>query len=335
MGTAKDQMLEEMDKVKHRKYKDFAGPVLYGHDEMQKPDQSDPFLEKLVYLTAKVESGGYFGSVFMADGTGITAGLCQHVSVLPKQMRWGDLWKLVAFIDCFFPVAYYDLGELLLEQDWEFQPDGVLRDDTNQVAVPPGVFRNTVTPTQGVVPEEGPAWRTAKLWCLAVHQLFSHPNTQRAQVLYECRHFQKMIERTHFRGVLGGKMVSTLAFPTGVTRSMPFEDPHVELAMLVFLSFAVNAPKWAYQALERAIRSHGIGEGFVPTTDCMPGRAKLFAAALIKELEQVGGSKWDDDREYGRYQRTRKVLLTMFDQGVVSDVMPADIPEYDGDAYHL
>lgn len=327
-----------MNKVKHRKYKEFAGPVLYGRHEMQKPDQSDPFLEKLVYLTAKVESGGYFGSVFMADGTGITAGLCQHVSVLPKQMKWGDLWKLVAFIDCFFPVVYYDLGELLLEQEWEFQPDGVLRDDTNQVAVPPGVFRNTVTPTQGVVPEEGWAWDTAKLWCLAVHQLFSHPNTQRAQIIYECRHFQKMIDRMHFRGVLDGKMVRHSAFHRGSADPKPFDNPHVELAMLVFLSFAVNAPKWAYTAFDSALATHGYN-GHVPTNMsgslAVDAQGRLFACELVKSLEQVGGSKWDDDRKWGRYQRTRDVLKTMFDSDVVDDVMPADIPEYDGDAYQM
>ena len=323
-----------MNKVKHKRYKNFAGPVLYGHTRMAQP-ADDTFLEKLVYVTAMVESGGFYGSVFMADGTGITGGLCQHVAILPRQMEYGGFWKLMAFIDAFFPVIYYDLGDLLIEEGWTFQPDGRLRDYTTDIEVPPFVFRQAVTPRHGVVPppegypdpddtdEEISMWRQAKLWCLAVHQILAQPATHRAQLIYECRHFQKMIERTHFKGILEGKRVGDVAFPNSATRS-PFDDPRVELAMLVFLSFAVNAPKWAYTAFESALELQGY-QGQVPLMKSKQSR--LFARELIKQLERVGGSKWDDDRKYGRYQRTRDVLKTMFDSDVVDDVMPEDLPE--------
>ena len=326
-------------KVKHKKYKTFAGPVLYGRTRMNQPDADDSFLERLVYVTSVVESGGFYGSIFMADGTGITGGLCQHVSVLPKSMAWGDFWKLIAYIDSFFPVAYYDLGELLDDEGWTFQPDGVLRDVENNIEVPASLFRNTVTPLDGTVPEladgQSPVdrnrWLKAKEWCLAAHQILAQPTTHRPQLIWECRQAQKRIQKTRFHGLLKGKSVEAAAFPRGLGYHTPFGVPHVEVAMLVFLSFAVNAPKWAYTAFDDVLQVHG-HNGFVPCTlgggyEVLDARGRLFAVELIKALEQAGGTKWDDDRRYGRYQRTRDVLLTMYDEDVIADVMPKDLPE--------
>ena len=332
----------EVREPKHKKYKKYSGPVLYGRDkidiEMDTTWDDAPFLEKLVYITATVESGGFYGSVFMADGTGITAGLCQHVAILPRRMQWGGFWKLMAFIDCVFPVYHYDLSRLLEEQGWFFQPDCVLR-GYDDIPVPVHVFRNTVTPVDGAVPDGGPELEDSVRWCKAVRQIFAHPHTYRAQLMYECRHFQKMIERNHFRrnsassaslfwnsfhGVLDGKRVSDVAFPRGVTCQTPFEDPHIELAMLVLLSFAVNAPKWAYTALDKTLKFHG-HNGMVPLDGHT--RSRLFACELVKNLEQAGGTKWDDDRKYGRYQRTRNVLNEVFDDKVIDLVMPKDLPE--------
>jgi len=68
---------------------------------------------------------------------------------------------------------------------------------------------------------------------------------------------------------------------------------HLDLAMAVWHSFAVNAPSLARKVLEAVIQEH-------PVSSDSSG----FARALTRALRVARGEKWQK-----RYERTRKAVM--------------------------
>ena len=81
---------ELMPRVMYKEFKTYAGPAIYGKP-LGKPERDmRHHVDRAVYLTEAVETGRRRGSIFAADGTGMTGGRGQHILVYPKELANED-----------------------------------------------------------------------------------------------------------------------------------------------------------------------------------------------------------------------------------------------------
>ena len=300
-----------------------------------------------------VETGAKFGTVMAYDGTGMTAGLDQHVAVYPRELSrpddgnalddQGTLWKLLRRIEMIphdlvgigsglegsGPILFLDdvrekLWGALSHEMWYLAQDGVLRSEEKGEPISGEEIRQIFTPHKGKVVE---LWqkKQARFWAELFHNLFSHPDTHQAQQEYGIEHLVKRTKRrkimTKFKGqrVLHGT-VHQLAYDRleiTAVRMGPDLIPELDLALCMYQAHSVNAPAIANKALKASLYAR---------SDQL-----LFAQVLIFKLGNSKYGRWDDDLKYGRYQRTRAAARAsklwpkdLFDgKGAI---MPKDLP---------
>lgn len=270
-----------------------------------------------------------FGAVVGYDGTGITAGLDQHIAVYPKELSaedynaendQGGLWKLLRRLEVVDGTESYnkviaDLWTKLAEESWYIAQDGVLRYDSDgmyvftdgtekMITAGDPVFgahiRNVLSPVHGAVPCEGPDWEQAEEIASLIHNVMAHPDGFKAQVEFGKEH---LVERTKVRRARvkkktrWHKVVDAGYSGREVTSLKLGEDwdEETDLALCVYQSHSVNAPTIANRYLLQA---------YLDTKD-----RGNFPRKLIQLL---GGSlygRWSDDIRFGRYQRTWRAAM--------------------------
>jgi hypothetical protein len=289
-----------MPDIQWRTFKSYAGPLIEGTIEFQSPARKDYHIDRAFWLTAKVETGARFGSVMAYDGTGMTAGLDQHIAVYPKELSkpddgnalddQGTLWKLLRRIEM-IPDQVGPLEVLwrnLQAAGWYLAPDGVLRDTTTGEPINGRLIRNQFTPKNGkpTTPEQK---EEAKRWALLFYNLFSNPYTFKAQIEYGIEH---LVKRTTRRQIsVGGKLQSVSVFygrELTILKLDPDWTEDKDLAMCMYQAHSVNAPAIANKALANIKTTKGD-----------------WPKRLIHILGTSKYGRWDDDIKYGRYQRTR------------------------------
>ena len=288
-------------KVKWRRWKRFSGPLIYGSKAMSVPKNTN-HMDRVALLTSLVESGGRLGTVMSYDGTGMTAGLIQCIAVLPKALDsfsasnspgrgQGSLWPLVERINNKYPEVTARLNEEFNDiLRWEIKGGKVVHlGSTNPVNARD--LRNELSPIHGVVPKHGEHWDSAKGWALIFHEIFSDPRTFNLQVNEARRHFIHF--RTRAWGPLHRETVNSLVY-----ERIPcdfHEDDPLDLAMALFFSFSVNAPRPALQILWKVFK-HTVPDGKIHHQE---ERWRL-AHNLISEFSKSTYGNWER-----RYQRTK------------------------------
>lgn len=323
--------------VKWGSYGKYSGPYIIGTRNtpvVAAPDPGAPFMMRAFWLTSMAECLARFGVVNMRDGTGVTAGLHQAVACLPRSTKaQGDLFKMLWRLNQCVDLEETRVGSLLAGQDWFLGAAGVLVDAAGR-PVSGSEFRAVVTPPGGVTPNEGPDWRQARLWAVAFHELFVDERTHRAQILCGMEWLTKRVCRSRNDKYLHGATIEEVAFRDGAHSGEPFMTPEADLAHALLMSFAVNAPTWAFQAydasLKKAHRRKKItyseanlkNGGYVHDLTDDP----RFAKDLIKALANKS-KKWDDDVRGSRYHRSRDAAMDIWESYLFEDrgVMPADL----------
>jgi hypothetical protein len=320
-------------KVLWRKFRSYAGPMIKGTVPYEVPELQHNHVERAFWLTAKVETGAMFGSVMAYDGTGMTAGLDQHVAVYPRELAGkddgnalddqGGLWKLLRRMEYVQGNPGYQsrltgLWTAFENEGWYVAQDGVLR---YALDLRPGdgragspVFgreiRNVFTPMNGEV--DGPYNREqAKKWIHWFHLVFSHPDGFRAQVEFGKEHLVKRTKRRGIEWAYNHQEITNLV----VGRNIDIED---DLAMCMYHCHSVNAPAVANKALDAVHRRVG-------------NKTIIDARKLIRLLGTSSYGRWSDNLKTGRYQRTRSAARasglwpkSLFDGK--NALMPRDLP---------
>jgi hypothetical protein len=318
-------------KVLWRKFRNYSGPLIKGTEPYTIPDDRRDFhVDRAFWLTAKVETGAKFGSVMAYDGTGMTAGLDQHIAVFPRELAHednnpkddqGSLWKLLRRMESVggspsYQACLKKLWDALARQDWYVAQDGYLRHLGRNalVRIKPGslvhgqLIRDVLTPLGGNVERHGGKDRAAD-WAKLFHAVFSHPDGFRAQAEFGKEHLVERAKKRHIKWAYKEREITALQ----PLKNMPAEQ---DLAMCMYHCHSVNAPAIANKALKRArYADHG---------DVRPKK-------LIQLLGNSSFGRWDDDLKNGRYQRTRSAARasglwprSLFDGP--NAIMPKDLP---------
>lgn len=295
-----------MPDIQWKTFKSYAGSMIKGTVEYPPPvgDQALFHVERAFWLTSKVETGALFGSVMSYDGTGMTAGLDQHIAVYPRELATpddgnalddqGTLWKLLKRIE----IVPEKIGALEVlwsnfrNAGWYLAQDGVLRYLSNGEPVKGRDIRDQFTPKNGK-PTTKEQKEEAKRWALLFYNLFSSAYTFKAQIEYGKEHLVKRTNRREIK--VGGKLCTVSSFYGAELTSLKLGDAWTEekdLAMCMYQSHSVNAPAIANKALAKVF-----GKADWPKT-------------LIKLLGTSAYGRWDDNIKYGRYQRTRTAAKT-------------------------
>lgn len=291
------QIMNTEPKVHFREIGSYSGPVIHGTKDafdQPHPTLKEHHLRRAFWLTTMVESGGKLGSIMMADGTGVTAGLEQVVAVYPNNMKeQGALFKLLNRMDCVVPMTYFlDFDQY----KWRLGEDGVLR-DKNGEPVSPRVIRDTFTPPNGKVPKSGRQWRQATEWALDFHTLFRLPQTQKTQVICGIEHLAKFAKRYKSKR-LGYETIEDICYCGEAQNPHVFSlHPELDLAMCMFWNYKTNAPSPALTALNEARHT------FNPVNE--PVR---FARCLLNTLRESGYGRWGTNR----YDRSREHAMDVW-----------------------
>ena len=334
-----------MTDVKWKSYRSFSGPVIVGTHIVGVPtgQQALQHVERAYWLTTAVETGGKVGSIMAADGTGMTAGLDQHIAVYPRELAHkedgnaandqGSLWQLMRRLETVngdesYQEAVNCLWGMLKAMGWYISQDGHLRyleADTVQlkgkkVSVKAGDFvfgyniREAFTPNEGKVPSKGAEWEQSKNWALAFHDVTAHDYGIKAQVAFGCEHLvERTGKRTEYKTAYGQEVTALTVGVDGWTEEL-------DLSMSMCQAHSVNAPAIAKKLLAQALKK------------CNPRKnPNDFAKLLIRLLGTSSYGRWDDDIKYGRYQRTRSEARksglwprSFFDGS--NAIMPKDLP---------
>jgi len=268
-----------MTTVTRVKYKEYAGCKIDGTVPVPKP-ASNLHMDRAFYLTALIEAPTY-GSVQSYDGAGMSGGPLHNIAVQPKSMEQGSLFALLRHIEVntVNPPDLLDLWAAYNKQNWAVTQNSVLKNKKTGNTVSGVEIRNTFTPFNGTVPQDGPQWEAAKTWALLHHKLFAAPATFDAQKSYAINWLlqtQKDVESLFYQG----------RDPRTLTDLSPEED----LAMCVYHCYSVNAPAPARDELVKTLGKSTQG--------------KPFAVALLAHLAANTFGNWEV-----RYTRTRNAAL--------------------------
>lgn len=290
------------------------------------PPPTSNHVARAFWLTAKVETGAKFGSVVAYDGTGMTAGLDQHIAVYPKELAdedfnakddQGSLWKLLRRMEVVdgsngYKWAIGCLWSMFEACGWYVSQDGHLRylQDTavkrknfsHDAAAGDLVFgfeiRDALTPVGGKV--KGKDHRAA-VWAMAFHELFAHPDGFKAQQHFGEEHLvtrskrKRKWKKSTAMGLYSS--VEDVAYQGEITvlrAGTPNWTHEMDLAMCMYQAHSVNAPGMANSLIA------DVHQRVHPESHQL-----LFAGRLIEKLGTSSYGRWDDDLKTGRYQRTR------------------------------
>jgi hypothetical protein len=299
-----------------------------------------------------VETGAKFGSVVAYDGTGMTAGLDQHIAVFPKELAnedfnakddQGSLWKLLRRMEVVdgSPAFRHALNRLWAKFDacgWYLSQDGYLRysqdkavkrkNFSHDAAAGDLVYgfeiRDVLTPVGGKVKGKD---HNAAIWAAAFHELFAHPDGFKAQQHFGEEHLvtRSKKRRKWKKNTASGLLASVeeVAYRGEITvlrAGTPNWSHEMDLAMCMYQAHSVNAPGKANRLIA------DVHQRVHPETHQL-----LFAERLIQKLGTSSYGRWDDDLKTGRYQRTRSAARAsglwprrLFDGR--NAVMPKDLP---------
>lgn len=277
-------------KVKWVKYNNYSGCVIRDNTTTYPNPNSIYLLDRAVYLTSLLETGGKFGMVQSYDGAAMSAGLEHNVSVLPKTMDQGGLFPALNFIRMAVPEStcppLVSLLGAFKSAGWVLDATGALRASTGGQKVSGQAIRNEFTPDNGVVPETGPKWEQAKRWALLYNALFNHPATFHTQIESAKRGLllgNKAGEISAYKAICGVEYPGILMVDVNLT-------PEQDLALCVYHSHSVNAPSIARSCL---IESN-------------PDNTPAWPKRLIRILGTKAYGNWKDTTTGGsRYDRTR------------------------------
>lgn len=304
-------------RVNFRSIGKYTGPVIYG-TEVVKPPGGPFHAGRAFWLTGQVETGNRLGSVMMADGTGFTIGIDQHIAVYPKELAaedfnaaddQGGAWALLAAME----IAHAPVGmlwEAFKMRGWYVAPDGTLRwlaAGTHKVQnrklehqsgdlVHGATIRDAITPTGGKVVKTCEK-ETARDWALMLHELTRAPTSRDVQVAFGVKHLcdrvrtRKLRLAEHRRRGTVQQAVYGLANIETI-KLTDLGEP-LDLAMCVFHSYTVNAPAVAFELLTEALNERNI--------ETEPER---FATLLLAKIKAKKYGFWDK-----RWERTRKAAM--------------------------
>ena len=309
-------------RINHRSIGKYSGPVIYG-TEVVKPPNGPFHAGRAFWLTGQVETGNRLGSVMMADGTGFTIGIDQHIAVYPRELAaedfnaaddQGGAFALLAAMEvAHAPVRM--LWEAFEQRGWYVAPDGTLRwidSGTHKVGtrklehqggdlVHGATIRDTVTPKGGKVTKVCQK-EQAREWAAMLHELTRAPSSRDVQVAFGVKH---LCHRVRTRKLRLADHRRRVTFQKAVYGSENIErikmtdlGPKYDLALCVFHSYTVNAPSVAFKLMEDTIKGMG---GFDPT--CEASR-EVFAGAILLKLKRKKYGRWDK-----RWARTRKAAM--------------------------
>lgn len=316
-------------RILHRKVGKYQGAVIFGTEVAPPPQgpNADLHSERAYWLTGEVETGNKLGSVMMADGTGFTIGLDQHIAVYPRELAaedfdaeddQGGAWKLLAKMEGTKSEHIKPLWDAFAAEHWYIATDGGLRwlnDGQGMVGigrnariiqhkagdlVHGSIIREAITPRQGVVQKGTPSWETCRRWATLLHNLTADTKTAAIQKEFGLAHlhhrvkhrklqpFEWRLRQTMEELIYGCHNISTV-------KSSVF-SPQFDLALCVFHSYTVNAPSLAFRILKRVVRVVGWkGQSWGTNNEI------VFARILLGEFKWEKYGRWD-----ARWNRTRQ-----------------------------
>lgn len=351
-----------MPRVMYKKFRTYSGPVIFGGRPL---DETTPIIrrhiDRAVYLTEAVETGRRRGSIFAADGTGMTGGRGQHILVYPKELAnedfdarddQGGLGALLRRLEVEAPSPKLEkLWEAFRAEGWYLASDGkfrwleqgrarVLRKQIDHSAgdlVHGAVLRDAITPpAAGRVPKSGEEWETAKRWALLFHGVLEGDRSMEVQWQFEVDHLVHRIRHRKY-AFSATKRRSTVERVVYGSRPKPLEEIiagqditfELDLALCVFHSHTVNAPAIAYKKLRSVISEVGWRADY----DFGDVDAEvLFARELLRALAKTRFGRWNQNIGGGRWERSRtkarlsgfwsKRLFSARTQGIMLANMP-------------
>jgi hypothetical protein len=327
MGIRENLMFS---KVKWKQFKNYSGPAIYGKKKFKYYDGFFNHWSRAVWLVSQVESGGRFGSVCMYDGTGITSGLIQAVAVYPRELAnedddpaddQGPLWQMLQMIKTNNPGVLLELESELRKSPlcgWKLDNGKVIDLETGNL-INGRIIREIFTPCEGTVPKWGLYWEYSKIRALIFHRIFNNQKTFQSQIDYGVKHFKKLAKRK-VKG-LKNKTVSDILYPANFDASnfMVTDDP-TDLAAAVFYSYAINAPRKAFEILR-------ISDHVFKSQNPFPvsKQKKSFHEILISNLAVEDYGRWHFLHKNGRYQRTRNAAMKVWPKWMFkgpNEIMP-------------
>jgi len=315
-------------KINHRTIGKYSGPVIYGTEVVKPPPRNNGHAGRAFWLTGQVETGNRLGSVMMADGTGFTIGIDQHIAVYPRELAdedfnaeddQGGAWALLAALEvAHAPVRM--LWEAFAQHGWYVAGDGTLRwisggkhKVKNRLLHHKGgglvhgaVIRDTVTPKGGKVVKVCQK-EQAREWAAMLHELTSAPTSRDVQVSFGIKHLchrvrtRKLRLAEHRRRVTLQQAVYGSENDISVT-SREHLGEALDLALCVFHSYTVNAPSVAFRLMEQTLRATGWNSAWLEDDDRRTG----FAVNLLAGLKAEKYGRWDK-----RWARTRKAAMAV------------------------
>lgn len=307
-----------LGKVKWRKLKNYSGPLIKGTEPFHLSEDADHW-ERVIWLTAQVETGGKFGATVAYDGTGNTSGIIQAIAVYPRELAHednnpaddqGPLWRLLDKIFALNMFAVDALKEEIEDTGW-YLKGGILRwIDTGHI-VPGKDIRDELTPINGKVPRFGASWAQAKEWALLFHNVFVHPDTYDSQISFGIHHAQQVAKRKP--KALKGTTVEELLYKGSLTQwsRLCIPDDPLDLALAVFFSNSVNAPAIAFRRLWMATQAFKRDRGQLMNA-LKPLHREIMARMLIRSLGTSSYGRWNFRNPKGRYQRTRRAAMKVW-----------------------
>jgi len=316
-------------RILHRKVGRYQGAVIYGTEVVPPPegDAATFHAERAFWLTGEVETGNRLGSVMMADGTGFTIGIDQHIAVYPRELAdedfnaaddQGSAFDLLFRIELTRSKHIEPLWQAFRSCGWYVGQDGHLRwlengrarvknQGIDHVAgdfVHGVLIRNAITPKNGVVKKDTPEWQVCREWATALHLLMTDLKTLEVQRDFGIAHLAHRVAHRKLR--LGDrrrrptfqKRIYSGCPVTGI-RSDDLE-PALDLALCVFHSYTVNAPSVAFRLLEASVKATGFAGHLGATAE----QQRAFADDLLFRIKTKRYGRWGN-----RWERTRKHAL--------------------------
>lgn len=313
-------------RILYREVGKYSGAVIYGTEVVPPPKEGNAkyHAQRAFWLTGEVETGNKLGSVMMADGTGFTIGIDQHIAVYPRELAdedfnaeddQGGAFELLAKVELTDSKNVADLWKAFEECGWYVGRDGHLRHleggafrvRSVPIKVKAGdlvhgaLIRDEVTPTRGIVKKDSQGWTECRLWATLLHRLMSDPKTLDVQRAFGIHHLRTRVATRKLRlsdnrrrptfqkAIYSGE-------PLPGIRSKDLE-PNLDLALCVFHSYTVNAPAVAFRLLEESVRTTEF-KGYLAETEA---RRHIFADDLLTRIRMERYGRWGD-----RWTRTRK-----------------------------
>lgn len=289
-----------MPEAEYVRFKDGAGFRVPGSVSVEMPSEDDTHMRRTFYVVSQLESPRW-GSVQNYDKAGMSAGPLHATAVLPGLGKQGKLWGLVGQIiaQCEYVGAVRHLHRQIELAGWRITHTGTVVHAKNGKEVEMEILRARISALHGNVPSFGLKYESAKEWALAFHHVFANASTFVLQELFAIDWL-----------VRGQKTTELAAYMKYMTKVMNKRDAYnfiqyaaqadlgsdLDLAMIVYHAFSVNAPAPALKALRTAIE----------TTD--PEEPGEFARRLIAELGTTPYGRWHDTADgKNRYDKTREV----------------------------